>query len=135
MGVSFANRGGRGFLVTARSRLPEHALAIPGLLIIGAGLGALRRNRPALILLVYAAPLFLLSATARGWPFEFHLAAMYPLASVLLIGVAVGEAGKGPRPRFGFSKRIQAVALAPLVGVVNAWAFQNEEPLSRSVSA
>jgi hypothetical protein len=135
MTVSFANRGGRGLLATAQSRLPERALAIPGLLMIGAALGGFRRNRPALILLVSAAPLFLLSATARGWPFEFHLAAIYPLVSALLIGVVVGEPSKGARARPGLSRSIHAVVLALLLAGLDAWAFRNEEPLSRSVRA
>lgn len=135
MNVSLFARPRSNFIGIAASRLQERTLAIPGLLIIGAALTACWRNRPALIILVCAGPLFLLSATSQGWPYEFYLAIMYLLASVLLVEAVSGQASTASWSRFGTSRRIPAVVLVLLVAGANAWAFRNEERLSSSVRA
>ena len=114
--------------VLARAKSPEGM--IPGISIAMGLIYATRAALPALFLLVYAAPLLLLSVSHIGWPYDIYAAFMYLLLSVILLEVGTHHMGRALRLESGVPRRALVVTGFLIIAGFDCWALRNLRLLS-----
>ena len=114
--------------VLARAKSPEGM--IPGISIAVGLIYATRAALPALFLLVYAAPLLLLSVSHIGWPYDIYAAFMYLLLSVILLEVGTHHMGRALRLESGVPRRALVVTGFLIIAGFDCWALRNLRLLS-----
>jgi hypothetical protein len=112
------------------ARVKSPGRMIPGILIAGGLIYATKVRLPALFLLVYAAPLFLLSLSHMGWPYDIYAAFMYLLLSVILLEVGTYNMAGALRLESGVSRRALALAAFLMIAGFDWWALRNLRLLS-----